>query len=104
MAVTFAAVGELNGNRFNGGRRSGWRFFFLGVAEFCFCCSRSELELGGACLDLFGSRSFLTGSRAEFLPEMLLVEELLILLASKGMLDFLLAKKGVSEGESLGDS
>lgn len=71
---------------------------------FCFCCSRSEFELGGACLDLFGSRSTLVGSRAEFLPEMLFVEVLLILLASKGILDFLLVKNGVSIGESLGDS
>lgn len=76
----------------------------MGVVVFCFCCSRSEFELGGACLDLFGSRSTLVGSRAEFLPEMLFVEVLLILLASKGILDFLLVKNGVSIGESLGDS
>lgn len=40
----------------------------------------------------------------EALPDKLFVEVLLILLASKGMLDFRLLKNGCSAGESLGDS
>jgi hypothetical protein len=107
IAAALVAVGLLNGRRFNGGSRSGRKFFFLtGVALALAFCSRSEFELvaGGACLNLFGSRSFRTCSRSEFLPDMLFVDVLLMLLVSKGMLVFRLAKNGGSDGESLGDS
>lgn len=99
-AAILAVVGVLNGNRFSGGRRRGCRFFFLtGAALLCWS---SDVAVGPYFLT-FGSRSFFGGSRIEPLPDKLLVEVLLILLASKGILDFRL-KNGGSAGESFGDS
>ena len=51
-----------------------------------------------------GSLSVFIGSRIEPLPDKLFVEVLFILLASNGILDFLLLYKGGSAGDCLGDS
>jgi hypothetical protein len=96
-AAILFVVGVLNGSRFSGGRRRGCRFFLMG---FVFSIS----EIGGTTLRSLGSRSSFNGSRIDTLPDRLFVEVLLILLASKGKLDFRLVKNGCSFGESLGDS
>lgn len=102
-AAILVVVGVLKGSRFRGGSRSGCKFFFFAVIAL-FCWSRSELEVTEPYWRFCGSRSFLTGSRTEALPDKLVVEELFILLASNGILDFRLLRKGGSAGDSLGDS
>ena len=101
-AAILAAVGVLRGNKFKGGSRKGCRFFFTGVALFCW--STSEFEPRGTWCRCFGSRSDLRGSRAEPLPDKLFVEVLFMLLVSNGRLDFRCVKSGGSEGDSFGDS
>ena len=101
-AAILAAVGVLKGSKFNGGSRSGCKFFFLtGVALFCWS---SEFEAAGPYCRALCSRSVFTGSRIDPLPDKLFVDVLLILLASNGILDFRLLKNGGSAGESFGDS
>lgn len=92
----------LRGNKFKGGSRKGCRFFLTCVALFCW--STSEFEPRGTWCRGFGSRSDFIGSRAEPLPDKLLVEVLFILLVSNGRLDFRLLKSAGSAGESFGDS
>ena len=96
IAAILEAVGVLRGNRFSGGRRSGCRFFFLTCCEFL--CSTSPFE------SCFLVCSVLTGSRVEARPDRLLVDMLLILLASNGPLILRCMKNGGSAGVSFGDS
>jgi hypothetical protein len=101
-AAILAAVGVLKGSKFRGGSRRGCRFFLTGVELFCW--STSEFEPTGAWYRCFGSRSDLTGSLTEPLPDKLFVEVLFILLVSNGKLDFRLLKSVGSAGDSFGDS
>jgi hypothetical protein len=101
-AAIFASVGVLKGSRFNGGRRSGCRcFFFVGVALIFWSTSDPD-PIKTFLLALF--ELTLTGSRTGVGPDSSFVEELFILLESKGKLDFRLLKNGCSAGDSFGDS
>lgn len=98
-AAILEAVGVLKGKRFNGGSRSGCKLFFLTWVVF-----RISDSTGATAFLVLGSGSWRIGSRTDPRPERLLVEMLLILLASKGLLTFRWVKNGGSAGESLGDS
>ena len=102
-AAILLVVGVLSGNKFNGGNLSGCRFFFLTGAALL-CWSTSEVVPARACFLGFDSRSFRVASLIDPLPERLAVEALLILLASKGILDLRWVKNGGSAGDSFGDS
>jgi hypothetical protein len=97
-----AAVGVLSGPKVMGGSRNGWRFFlFCAPAGFFSASPRDAWPV----LRLLGRRWTLAGAGSlTCITDVLAVELLWTLLASKARFDFRFSKKDNSAGDSLGDS